>query len=49
MVLKQGEPLAPFLFLLMVEGRSVSMKREIHVGAFAGFKVVLEGVKVFHF
>jgi hypothetical protein len=35
--LKQGDPLAPFLFLLVVEGFSGVMRRAVDLGIFKGF------------
>ena len=37
--LKQGDPLAPFLFLLVAEGLSGLMKKAVELGLFKGFKV----------
>ncbi|GAU18658.1 hypothetical protein TSUD_124910 [Trifolium subterraneum] len=40
--LKQGDPLAPFLFLLVVEGLSGAIRRAEEFGMFKGFKVGLK-------
>lgn len=37
--LKQGEPLAPFLFLMVVEGLTSMMRNAVEFGTFKGFKV----------
>jgi hypothetical protein len=37
--LKQGDPLAPFLFLLVVEGFGGVMKKAVELGVFKGFKI----------
>jgi hypothetical protein len=37
--LKQGDPLAPFLFLLVAEGLGGLMKRAVELGSFRGFRV----------
>lgn len=44
--LKQGDPLAPFLFLLVVEGLSGMMRNAADLGIFRGFKVGTEEVEV---
>lgn len=44
--LNQEEPLAPFLFLLMVEGLSDSLKKLVYEGVFEGFKAWINGVQV---
>ncbi|MCH92675.1 LINE-1 reverse transcriptase like, partial [Trifolium medium] len=46
--LKQGDPLAPFLFLLVVEGLSGAISREEELGMFKGFKVGNNGLFVSH-
>nr|GEY48097.1 RNA-directed DNA polymerase, eukaryota [Tanacetum cinerariifolium] len=37
--LKQGDPLAPFLFLLIMESLHLSFSRAVEVGIFTGFRV----------
>lgn len=37
--LKQGDPLAPFLFLLVTEGLSGLIRKTVSSGKFKGFKV----------
>nr|GEY05792.1 RNA-directed DNA polymerase, eukaryota, reverse transcriptase zinc-binding domain protein [Tanacetum cinerariifolium] len=37
--LKQGDPLAPFLFLLIMESLHLSFSRAVEAGIFTGFKV----------
>ncbi|XP_045821935.1 uncharacterized protein LOC123914805 [Trifolium pratense] len=37
--LRQGDPLSPFLFLIVVEGLASMMKKAVDVGRFRGFKV----------
>jgi hypothetical protein len=37
--LKQGDPLAPFLFLIVAEGLSALMHKAVSLGFFRGFKV----------
>lgn len=46
--LKQGDPLAPFLFLLVVEGLSGLIRQTVEVGLFRGFSVREPGLVVFH-
>jgi hypothetical protein len=46
--LKQGDPLAPFLFLLVVEGLSGVMKKAVDSGIFKGFSVGRIPVVVSH-
>jgi hypothetical protein len=46
--LKQGDPLAPFLFLLVVEGFSGVMRRAVELNLFKGFTVGRGGVVVSH-
>ncbi|GAU30313.1 hypothetical protein TSUD_211700 [Trifolium subterraneum] len=46
--LKQGDPLAPFLFLLVVEGLSATIRRAEEIGMFKGFKVGNSGLSVSH-
>nr|GFB24238.1 RNA-directed DNA polymerase, eukaryota [Tanacetum cinerariifolium] len=38
--LKQGDPLAPFLFLLIMESLHLSFSRAVEAGIFTGFRVV---------
>jgi hypothetical protein len=45
--LKQGDPLAPFLFLIVAEGLSSFMQKAVELGYFRGFKVS-SGVVVSH-
>lgn len=44
--LKQGDPLAPFLFLLIAEGLSGLMSNAVSQGRFSGFKVGTGGCEV---
>lgn len=44
--LKQGDPLAPFLFLLVVEGLTGMVKKAGEIGIFKGFKVGNGGEEV---
>ncbi|PNX71762.1 cysteine-rich receptor-like protein kinase, partial [Trifolium pratense] len=37
--LRQGDPLSPFLFLIVAEGLAGLMKRAVEIGRFKGFKV----------
>jgi len=37
--LRQGDPLSPFLFLLVAEGLNVLMKALVENGTFTGYKV----------
>ncbi|MCI21135.1 LINE-1 reverse transcriptase like, partial [Trifolium medium] len=37
--LKQGDPLAPFLFLLVAEGLTMLSKKAVSLGFFKGFQV----------
>jgi hypothetical protein len=37
--LRQGDPLSPFLFLLVVEGLSALMKKAVDSNLFHGYKV----------
>jgi hypothetical protein len=41
--LKQGDPLAPFLFLLVAEGLGGAMKRAVDINLFKGFKICNTG------
>jgi mannose/fructose/N-acetylgalactosamine-specific phosphotransferase system component IID len=40
--LKQGDPLAPFLFLLVVEAMTSLSQKAVSIGYFRGFKVNFE-------
>lgn len=44
--LKQGDLLAPFLFLMVAEGLSGLMKNAVSSGKFKGFKVGKEGIHI---
>jgi hypothetical protein len=46
--LKQGDPLAPFLFLLVAEGLGGIMKRAVDLNRFRGFKVGASDVVISH-
>jgi hypothetical protein len=46
--LKQGDPLAPFLFLLVAEGLGGLMKKAVEQNRFKGFEVGRNGVIVSH-
>jgi hypothetical protein len=46
--LKQGDPLAPFLFLLVAEGLGGMMRRAVEIGRFNGFRVGRNGVVLSH-
>ncbi|GAU10246.1 hypothetical protein TSUD_418780 [Trifolium subterraneum] len=46
--LKQGDPLAPFLFLLVVEGLSGVMRRAVDMNLFKGFSMGRNHVVIFH-
>ncbi|MCI19423.1 LINE-1 reverse transcriptase like, partial [Trifolium medium] len=46
--LKQGDPLAPFLFLLVAEGLGGLMKKAVEMNRFKGFKVGRQGFEVSH-
>jgi hypothetical protein len=46
--LKQGDPLAPFLFLLVAEGLGGVMKRAVELNRFRGFKVGASNVVISH-
>jgi hypothetical protein len=46
--LKQGDPLAPFLFLLVAEGLGGLMKKAVEQNSFKGFEVGRNGVVVSH-
>jgi len=44
--LKQGDPLAPFLFLLVVEGFSGLMQNVVRLNLFEGFHFKREGMVI---
>jgi hypothetical protein len=46
--LKQGDPLAPFLFLLVAEGFGGVMKRAVDIGVFKGFSIRRNGLSISH-
>jgi hypothetical protein len=46
--LKQGDPLAPFLFLLVAEGFGGAMKRAGDLGMFKGFNIGGDGPLISH-
>jgi hypothetical protein len=46
--LKQGDPLAPFLFLLVAEGLGGLMKKAVATSRFRGFQVGSSGFNVSH-
>jgi hypothetical protein len=46
--LKQGDPLAPFLFLLVALGLGGLMKRVVELSRFGGFQIGSQGVVVSH-
>jgi hypothetical protein len=46
--LKQGDPLAPFLFLLVVEGFSGVMRKAVEVNLFKGFTIGRSSVVISH-
>jgi hypothetical protein len=46
--LKQGDPLAPFLFLLVVEGFSGVMRKAVDLEIFKGFSVGRNLVVISH-
>jgi hypothetical protein len=46
--LKQGDPLAPFLFLLVAEGFGGAMKRAGDLGLFKGFDIGGDGPSISH-
>jgi hypothetical protein len=46
--LKQGDPLAHFLFLLVAEGLDGLMKRAVELNRFKGFRIGNQGVVVSH-
>jgi len=46
--LKQGDPLAPFLFLLVAEGFGGVMKNSVRMNLVKGFKFRREGMEISH-
>jgi hypothetical protein len=44
--LKQGDPLAPFLFLLVTEGLGGLLKRAVELNRFKGFRIGSQGVQI---
>jgi hypothetical protein len=46
--LKQGDPLAPFLFLLVAEGLGGAIRKAVEVGCFKGFMLGSGGLTVSH-
>lgn len=46
--LKQGDPLAPFLFLLVAEGLSSLIREVVPIGKFKGFRVGDSDVVISH-
>jgi len=46
--LKQGDPLAPFLFLLVAEGFSGVMRNAVSRNLSKGFKIKNEGMRISH-
>ncbi|MCI45661.1 putative non-LTR retroelement reverse transcriptase, partial [Trifolium medium] len=46
--LKQGDALAPFLFLLVAEGLGCLVKRAVELNSFRGFRVGESEVSVSH-
>jgi len=46
--LKQGDPLAPFLFLQVANGFSGLMRNVVNGNMFKGFKFTWEGIKIYH-
>jgi hypothetical protein len=46
--LKQGDPLAPFLFLIVVEGLSGVLKKAVSIGSFKGILVGSNPVEITH-
>jgi hypothetical protein len=46
--LKQGDPLAPFLFLLVAEGLGGIMKKAVEINKFKGFQIGSNGMIISH-
>ncbi|MCI28787.1 putative non-LTR retroelement reverse transcriptase, partial [Trifolium medium] len=46
--LKQGDPLAPFLYLLVAEGLGGLMKKAVEMHRFKGFEVGQQNVVISH-
>ncbi|GAU34179.1 hypothetical protein TSUD_162800 [Trifolium subterraneum] len=46
--LKQGDPLAPFLFLLVAEGFGGAMRRAVEINLFKGFNISRDGPSISH-
>ncbi|MCH80591.1 LINE-1 reverse transcriptase like, partial [Trifolium medium] len=46
--LKQGDPLAPFLFLLVAEGLGGLMKKAVEINRFQGFEIGRQNVVISH-
>ncbi|MCI10579.1 RNA-directed DNA polymerase (Reverse transcriptase), partial [Trifolium medium] len=46
--LKQGDPLAPFLFLLVAEGFGGAMRRAVDINLFHGFNIGRNGPSISH-
>ncbi|PNX97042.1 cytochrome p450 [Trifolium pratense] len=46
--LKQGDPLAPFLFILVAEGLGALMKKAVELGFFKGIQFPNEGANISH-
>ncbi|MCI47030.1 putative non-LTR retroelement reverse transcriptase, partial [Trifolium medium] len=46
--LKQGDPLAPFLFVLVAEGLGGLMKQAVATNRFSGFRIGNGGVTISH-
>jgi len=46
--LKQGDPLAPFSFLLVAEGFSGLMRNVVHLKLFEGFRFKRDGLEISH-
>jgi hypothetical protein len=46
--LKQGDPLAPFLFVLVAEGLGALMKKAVEIGFFKGIRISESGDTISH-
>lgn len=46
--IRQGDPLSPFLFLLVAEGLSVTMKQTVELNMFSGYKIGSQGLVISH-